>query len=168
MKKIFSLAIIYLTAIFTMMLMSSGMSHAAIPIPCDSPNLSAKQQLQCGACGAAGQTTCEPSTSSTSVNNTVKTAINLLSVVAGVAAVIMLMVGGFRYVTSGGNAESIKSARSTITYAIIGLIIVAIAQVIVRFVLITTNDSAKGTGASNATGTGSSVHVGAGAGERPN
>jgi hypothetical protein len=164
MKKIFLLAIIYLTAIFAMMLMSSGMSHAAIPIPCDSPNLSAKQQLQCGACGAAGQTTCEPSTSSTSVNNTVKTAINLLSVVAGVAAVIMLMVGGFRYVTSGGNAESIKSARSTIT----GLIIVAIAQVIVRFVLITTNDSAKGTGASNATGTGSSVHVGAGAGERPN
>ncbi|MBX4197632.1 hypothetical protein KW801_03715 [Candidatus Saccharibacteria bacterium] len=47
----------------------------------------------------------------------------------------MIIVGGFRYITSGGNPESTKSARNTILYAIIGLVVVALAQLIARFVL---------------------------------
>jgi hypothetical protein len=47
----------------------------------------------------------------------------------------MIIYAGFRYVTSAGNAEATKNARSTIMYAVIGLIIIALAQVIVHFVL---------------------------------
>jgi hypothetical protein len=47
----------------------------------------------------------------------------------------MLIIGGFRYITSGGNSEGIGKAKNTIIYAIIGLIIVALAQIIVQFVL---------------------------------
>jgi hypothetical protein len=47
----------------------------------------------------------------------------------------MLIYGGFRYVTSAGNDTAVATAKKTITYALIGLIIVAFAQVIVHFVL---------------------------------
>jgi hypothetical protein len=56
-------------------------------------------------------------------------------VIVGVAAVIMIIIGGFRYITSSGDSASVNSAKNTILYAIIGLVIVALAQVIVRFVL---------------------------------
>lgn len=61
--------------------------------------------------------------------------INIFSLVVGVVAVIMIIFGGFKYITSGGNQESIKSAKQTLVYALIGLVIVALAQVIVKFVL---------------------------------
>jgi hypothetical protein len=72
---------------------------------------------------------------STSATSFIAKVINILSVIIGAIAVVMIIIGGFRYVTSGGNAESTKSARQTIVYAIVGLIIVALAQIIVHFVL---------------------------------
>lgn len=71
----------------------------------------------------------------TKINNLIKTVINLLSVVVGVVAVIMIIVGGLRYITSGGSDTGVTSAKNTILYAVIGLIIVALAQILVRFVL---------------------------------
>jgi len=69
--------------------------------------------------------------------------VNIFSIVVGVVAVIMIIVGGFRYITSGGDSNNISSAKNTIIYAIIGLIIVALAQFIVQFVLNkVTNNSA--------------------------
>jgi hypothetical protein len=47
----------------------------------------------------------------------------------------MLIYGGFKYITSGGDEQSTKSARDTIIYALVGLVIVAFAQIIVKFVL---------------------------------
>ena len=61
--------------------------------------------------------------------------INIFSIIVGIVAVVMIIFGGFKYITSAGNQENIKSARNTIIYALVGLIIVALAQVIVRFVL---------------------------------
>lgn len=64
-----------------------------------------------------------------------KTAVNLLSLIVGVIAVIMIIYGGLRYITSGGDSGSVGNAKNTLIYAIIGLIIVALAQLIVHFVL---------------------------------
>lgn len=61
--------------------------------------------------------------------------VNIISIIIGVIAVIMIIFGGFRYITSGGSAEKVTAAKNTILYALIGLIIVALAQAIVRFVL---------------------------------
>ena len=69
------------------------------------------------------------------INDLVRTVINLLSAVVGIVAVIMIIVGGLRYITSGGNDANVTSAKNTILYAIIGLIIVALAQILVRFTL---------------------------------
>lgn len=82
------------------------------------------------------QYACEdPNTSGTGFTNLLKRIVNILSVIIGVIAVIMIIVGGFRYITSGGAAEKVTGAKNTILYALIGLIIVALAQIIVRFVL---------------------------------
>jgi len=71
----------------------------------------------------------------TSISHLIKTIVNIVSIIVGAVAVLMIIVGGFRYVTSGGSAEGTKAARQTIVYAIIGLVVVALAQIIVHFVL---------------------------------
>ena len=69
------------------------------------------------------------------VNSTIAWVINVFSIVVGVAAVIMIIIGGMRYVISGGDSGNVSSAKSTILYAVIGLVIVALAQFVVKFVL---------------------------------
>src|SRR4030042_1862328 len=53
---------------------------------------------------------------------------------AGIALFLLLLLGGFKYMTSGGNPESVASAQKTITYALIGLIIIALAFLILIFI----------------------------------
>jgi hypothetical protein len=69
------------------------------------------------------------------LNSVVGNIVNVLSVIVGIVAVIMIIIGGFKYITSGGDSGSITSAKHTILYAIVGLVVVALAQFIVRFVL---------------------------------
>jgi hypothetical protein len=69
------------------------------------------------------------------VNRILKRVVNFLSAIIGVVAVIMIIFGGFRYITSGGSDNTVTSAKNTILYAIIGLVIVALAQLLVRFVV---------------------------------
>ncbi len=69
------------------------------------------------------------------VDNIIKTVIDILSLAVGVVSVIMIIVGGLRYVISSGESGSVTSAKNTILYAVVGLVIVALAQIIVRFVV---------------------------------
>jgi hypothetical protein len=69
------------------------------------------------------------------VSSTVQLIVNVFSWIVGVIAVIMIIIGGLKYITSGGDSGNITSAKNTILYAIIGLVIVALAQIIVRFVI---------------------------------
>jgi len=81
---------------------------------------------------------CTPGTTSTApdkINSIIKTVINVFSIVVGVVAVIMIIIGGFRYITSGGDSSNVSGAKNTIIYAIIGLVVVALAQFIVQFVV---------------------------------
>ena len=98
--------------------------------------------IQSNLCSAANSLTvdsntgCSGTTNGTDkVNGIIKTIINIFSIVVGVVAVIMIIVGGFRYITSGGNDSNVAGAKNTIIYALIGLVVVALAQFIVQFVL---------------------------------
>lgn len=73
------------------------------------------------------------------VNQLVTDAINLFSWIIGIISVVMIMVGGVKYITSQGSSDSVSGAKNTILYAVIGLVVVALAQLIVRFVLGTAN-----------------------------
>ena len=74
------------------------------------------------------------------VNNLIRQIINIFSVIVGIVAVIMIIYGGLKYITSGGDSGRLTSAKHTILYAFIGLIIVALAQFFVRFVLTKVNE----------------------------
>ena len=60
---------------------------------------------------------------------------NTILYVVGIIAVIMLIIGGIRYVTSGGDSKKVTDAKNTVLYAIIGLIIAFLAYAIVNFVI---------------------------------
>ncbi len=69
------------------------------------------------------------------INDLVTQIVNVFSILVGIVAVIMIIYGGFRYITSGGDSGNVTTAKNTILYAIVGLVIVAFAQIIVKFVL---------------------------------
>jgi hypothetical protein len=69
------------------------------------------------------------------VNSLITTAVNIFSIIVGIVAVIMIIIGGLKYITSSGDSSNISSAKNTIIYAVIGLVVVALAQFIVKFVL---------------------------------
>jgi len=64
-----------------------------------------------------------------------KTITNTVLYIVGVIAVIMLIIGGIKYVISGGDAKKVTDAKNTVLYAIIGLIIAFLAFAIVNFVI---------------------------------
>lgn len=59
----------------------------------------------------------------------------LVVYITSVAAVIMIMIGGWAYITSGGDPQRINGAKNTILYAIIGLVVAISAQLIIKYVL---------------------------------
>ncbi len=54
---------------------------------------------------------------------------------AGIVAVLVIIIGGIRYVASNGDASGVKSAKDTILYAVIGLVVVIMATAITGFVI---------------------------------
>ncbi|MDO4752875.1 MAG: pilin [Candidatus Saccharibacteria bacterium] len=60
---------------------------------------------------------------------------NIVLYIVGVVAVIMLIIGGIKYVVSGGDAKKVTDAKNTVLYAIIGLVIAFLAFAIVNFVI---------------------------------
>ena len=79
--------------------------------------------------------TCGASTTNGGLTNLAKKVVNIFSIVVGVVAVIMIIYGGFRYITSGGDTGNVGNAKNTLIFAVVGLIIVALAQFIVHYVL---------------------------------
>lgn len=65
----------------------------------------------------------------------VRVVIDTLLLLLGVVAVIMIIWGGVKYVTSRGDAANVKSAKDTVTYAVIGLIVALFAYAIVNFII---------------------------------
>jgi len=61
--------------------------------------------------------------------------VRLMAIAIGVVAVIVIMIAGIRFALSGGDATKVATAKSTILYAVVGLIVAALAQSIVIFVL---------------------------------
>ena len=68
-------------------------------------------------------------------NGVFKQVTNTILYIVGIIAVIMLIIGGIRYVTSGGDAKKVTDAKNTVLYAIIGLVISFLAFAIVNFVI---------------------------------
>lgn len=68
-------------------------------------------------------------------NGILTSAINILSLIAGILAVIVMIIGGTKMIASSGDSNSVASAKRTVLYAVISLVIVAFAQVGVHLLL---------------------------------
>ncbi len=82
----------------------------------------------------SAQQACGSSCGNASLTATFASVSNALIFVIGSVSVIMIIVGGLRFVTSAGDAKQAESARNTILYAVIGVIVAASAFAIVSFV----------------------------------
>lgn len=96
---------------------------------CTGANLQYTDDVNSNECNFGGMDANEK------LNRIISEVINLFSIIVGIVAVLMIIVGGFRYIISGGDTGNVTSAKNTILYAIIGLIIVVFAQFIVKFIL---------------------------------
>jgi TRAP-type C4-dicarboxylate transport system permease small subunit len=70
----------------------------------------------------------------TSISALILRVINIALAVAGLVAVLFLIIGGFRYITSAGNEETAEQAKKIITNSIIGIVIIILSFVIVRVI----------------------------------
>lgn len=95
------------------------------------PGGSPAEQIQCGSNEVGGNN----AGNQRNLTDIVKTVINVLLFVIGAVAVIMIIIGAFRYVISGGDSSSVAAAKNTILYAVIGLVIAILAFAIVNFVV---------------------------------
>ncbi len=68
-------------------------------------------------------------------NDTLPTVLKIVFGVAGSVAVLMVTIGGFKYVVSNGNPQEVAKAKDTILYSIIGLVVCILAFAIVGFVV---------------------------------
>lgn len=84
-----------------------------------------------GVSSASGEAGCDGSGLSTLIKNV----INILLFIIGTIAVIMIIVGGIRYATSGGDQAQVTAAKNTILYSVVGVVVALMAFAIVNFVI---------------------------------
>ena len=73
--------------------------------------------------------------SGNSLTSMIRNVINAMLFLIGAISVIMIIVGGIRYTTSGGDSSSVKAGKDTVLYAVIGLVVAIAAYAIVNFVI---------------------------------
>lgn len=88
---------------------------------------------ECG--GANADTAVCKAQGSDQVESLAQNITSILLWILGAVAVIMIVIGGFKYVTSNGDSNSIQSAKNTILYSVIGLAVAMLGQVIVLYVV---------------------------------
>ena len=86
-------------------------------------------------CEGQGQSAVCKEQKENSLDPMIQIIVGTLIFVVAALSVIMIIVGGIKYVVSNGDAGRIKSAKDTIQYAIVGLIVALLAYAIVNFVL---------------------------------
>lgn len=101
-------------------------------VPAIPVNAADNNAVQSGINSAKGDGVAENLTGNSGVFTTI---VNTLLFIVGAVSVIMLIWGGIRYATSAGNSSAVTSAKNTIMYAIVGLIIAFLAFAIVNWVL---------------------------------
>lgn len=72
--------------------------------------------------------------STTADDNAIRSVLNFVFVMAGAIAVLMVVIGGVRYIVSVGDPQKIATSKNTIIYAVVGLVMALSAFVIANFI----------------------------------
>ena len=117
MKKLFRFAVM-----FTVVYMA--VAALAAPVALDEPDLGLNYATNLGLASQNGD-----------VRDTAVDIVKYLMTFLGIIAVVVILIGGFRWMTAGGNEDKIASAKKTITAGAIGLVVILAAFAIVTFVI---------------------------------
>ena len=127
MKKIKFIAALLVVS-FSVAFFQICITHAAYD-PVGAGCQAAGNETTGPVCGAADE---DPVSGSNGIINTVA---NIIAWAGGVIAIFMIIFSGFRFITAGGDSGKVASARNTIIYAAVGLLVIVIARVIVSLVI---------------------------------
>lgn len=130
--------LIKIAAIITACMLSFSQLASADCPACTSNSSQFVNDTQCGAHNVTGSNC---NNQGVGFEQLIRTIVNIISILIGAIAIIMILISGFSYITSGGDTNKVESAKSTLLYAVIGLIVAALAQVIVHFALSTAYSS---------------------------
>lgn len=129
MKRLLNSLTLAITSVLLMAGLAVAVAQPAFAVSCE-------EGVGKGVAITSSDGTCtDDGEGSDSFASVIRSIINIFSVVVGAVSVIMIIIGGFRYIVSNGDSNGVSGAKNTILYAIVGLVIVLFAQVIVRFVL---------------------------------
>lgn len=120
--------------LYTTLIALSFVAGIALLQPAELALAAPKDEICAGVNVIAGGSGC--TAGDAQINRIAKTIVQVFSIIVGIAAVIMIMVGGFKYITSNGDAGAVSGAKKTIAYALVGLVVVALAQFIVQYVIV--------------------------------
>ncbi|MGH7238041.1 MAG: hypothetical protein ACREGF_05905 [Candidatus Saccharimonadales bacterium] len=117
-----------------------GLVGGALPALAFDINNPAGTNIVCSSAAAASSSYCADTPNGgtnqiTGQNGVLLKAANIVAVLGGIIAVIMIIIGGIMFTTSGGDAKAVGTAKSLIIYAFVGIIIIAVAQILVRFII---------------------------------
>jgi hypothetical protein len=87
------------------------------------------------ACSGTGSSQVCSAQGTDNATSMAQTIVSTMLLILGILAVIMIIYSGIKYVISAGDASKIKSAKDTLTYSIVGLIVAVLAYAIVNFVV---------------------------------
>lgn len=68
-------------------------------------------------------------------NDVLANGLGIAYFIAGVIAVIAIIIAGFVFITAGNNPASVTKAKNTILYSVIGLVVILSAFVITQFII---------------------------------
>jgi len=119
---------LFFQSLMALALAVSAAGFAVVPAFAQTP-----QQQACQAIN--GNSACN-TPAGPNLTKTMHTVVNILSIILGIIAVIMIIISGLKYVTSGGDASSVSSAKNTLIYSLVGLVVAAMAQFFARYILV--------------------------------
>ena len=134
MKKLL-LTLTVLAALLTPSFAVAGGASAVDLFPSDSGYGCGTGHHSTDTPDVCGSSNSQTQTGQNPIIRIIKLAIQILSWVVGVASVILIIISSIQFITSGGNSDKAAGARRTIIYALIGIAVTVLAQVLVEFVL---------------------------------
>lgn len=112
---------------------------AAVVLGAALPQKAAAVDLFGGLCSGAGKGTAACSGNGqdniSGANGVILRVSGLLAIIAGIAAVIVIMIAGIMMVTAAGDSNKVSTAKRTIVYTVVGLIVIILARTIILFVI---------------------------------
>ena len=128
-----------------MVLMIACVPLAGALLPSQDAYADAKSQVQSGLSNVSGASTGDD------LPGIASKVVDVMLFIVGILAVIMIIFSGIRYITAHGDKGQVESAKNTLIYSIVGLVVAIIAYAIVSWVtgLFSSGSSAAGSGASS-------------------